>query len=124
MSDRLVHGTTGSLEPRVAALEEGKRQHVIVHDLEQRAVKLAQGALAETTKMTTHSVNGKLDALTSAVGRCVEKQWFDRIHGQLEDRVKALEASGSVQHGERNTLDYLWKGLLVAGGWLAAKFWK
>jgi hypothetical protein len=103
-----------TLKERVAALEQWTELHLQeTHRLEAKALSLA-----------TESLHDRMRELNDVRTRFVSKEWFEKIHSILEDRVRELEKAKNANTGERNLLKYLWQAILFGLGWLVHSLWK
>ena len=119
---------------RITSLEETRRLHPDMHKAEEEARKIALDGLKE-----------KMHGLNDVRNRFVDKEFFERVHNKLEDRVKVnedskldrawydkahtdlearivvLETAKNTAKGARGVVDYIWQALMLGLGWAAAR---
>ena len=90
----------------LAELRQWQRDHMQVHIADTRAIDTAQASLSK-----------ELMALNDVRLRFVDKDWFEKVHATLAERVADLERAQ-------------WKLLAATGGaaaflgWAVGHFWK
>jgi hypothetical protein len=102
-----------TLAERVAALEKWTEMHPETHRLEAQALRLAN----DFTTAKMHDLNNLRAA-------CVDKAWFEKVHGLLDDRVRELETVRAKSIGEFSLLKYIWQIIVFILGWMAHYLWK
>jgi hypothetical protein len=107
------------IKQRLATLEQWSKDHPQVHALEQRAIEVARQETRE--RLAEHN------NVLARIDKCVQMEWFERVHNDLLSRVSVLEKLSNEDDGRRGPIMGIiqWAATVIgaaAGGWLAGHF--
>ena len=130
-----------SIEERLATIEEWMNSHANTHRLEGEALKVAATKDAAALVASNANLEKRLEGLNDVRARFVAKDWFEKVHSTLEEkvervatdlgtRIKAVETVQAGQEGRREPIgDFVkWAAAVLAGlfiafcSWLAGHF--
>jgi len=110
-----------TLRERIARLEEFRDRHMEVHVAERLAVSISDLSL----NRRLDEMNNLRKQIDSERGDYILRDWFEKVHASLEDRIKILENGENRELGMRQPLIGLikWIGALIGGLILACISW-